>query len=304
MPQVIRLGTRGSKLALAQSRLVAEQLERLGAEVEIKVVTTAGDHAASTPPESNTTGIFVKELETALLDGGIDLAVHSLKDMTTTLPDGLKLGAVVARGSPLDALISRQRGLRVDDVPKGARVGTSSPRRRAQLLHYRPDLEMLPLRGNVDTRLAALDAGGFDAVVLAHAGLVRLGMVDARAWVIPPEICLPAPGQGALAVEIRAEDGKVASLVESLDDGAARASVTAERAFLRALGAGCRAAVGALARAEGGALHLDGAVASADGKRLLRGSVEGDSATADAVGGALARDLQRRGAAALIEAPG
>jgi len=299
---VIRLGTRGSKLALAQSRVVAEQLERLGAEVEIKIVTTTGDRCASGPPDTSTTGIFVKELETALLDGGIDLAVHSLKDMTTTLPEGLRLGAVLARGSPFDALISRERGLGLDDLPEAARVGTSSPRRRAQLLHYRPDLRVPSLRGNVDTRLRKLDAGEFDAVVVAHAGLERLGVEDARPWVIPPEVCLPAPGQGALAVEIRTEDGDMASLVEPLDDSATRACVTAERAFLRALGGGCRAAVGALARIEGEMLHLDGAVASPDGKRLLRGAFEGDSARADAVGQALARDFQQRGAAALIEA--
>lgn len=299
---MIRLGTRGSKLALAQSQLIAERLRRAGVAVEIVVITTTGDRSSSTPPDSNATGIFVKELEAELLAGGIDLAVHSLKDMPTELPLGLALAAIPARGPALDALVSHPRGMTVDDLPPGGRIGTASPRRRAQLLNYRRDLQVQPLRGNVDTRLRKLDAGQFDAVVLAHAGLVRVGATAAAPKAIPADICLPAPGQGALAVEIRAGDSRAAKVVEPLDDAAARAAVTAERSFLRALGGGCRAAVGALAEVIGGALYLDGVVADPDGERLLRGAVEGRPGAAEELGQALAAELQERGAAALIEA--
>jgi len=298
---MIRLGTRGSKLALAQAHFVTDRLCALGAEVEVTIITTAGDRATSSPPDSGITGIFVKELEAALLEGSIDIAVHSLKDMTVMLPDGLTLGAVLARGSPYDALVSRERGLGVDDLPEGACVGTSSPRRRAQLLHYRPDLRVSPLRGNIDTRLRKLDAGEFDAIVVAHAGLERLDMQDVRPSVIPPDVCLPAPGQGALALEMRDRDGEVADLVCALEDAATCACVTAERAFLRALGGGCHAAVGALARHEGEGLRLEGCVASADGAVLMFSEAEGSLADAEGVGIVCAEELIAGGARSLIE---
>jgi len=299
---MIRLGTRGSKLARAQSRLVAERLALLGAEVETVVITTSGDRATSTPPDSNATGIFVKEIEAELLGGGIDLAVHSLKDMPTEAPAGLALAAVLARASALDALICRERGMTIDELPAGARVGTSSPRRRAQMLHYRGDLKVEPLRGNVDTRLRRLDAGDFDAIVLAHAGLERLEISGARPYVIPAAICLPPPGQGALAVQIRSDDERAASLVRPLDDADTHACVLAERALLKALGGGCRAAVGALARTDDGGLKLAGMVASPDGAQLLRGTVQGSPDKSEALGRALASDLRSQGAGALIEA--
>ncbi|HUT74963.1 MAG TPA: hydroxymethylbilane synthase [Armatimonadota bacterium] len=299
---MMRLGTRGSKLALAQSRRVAEALGRLGAEVTLATITTSGDRAVMTPPAPNATGLFVKELETALRERRIDLAVHSLKDLTTVLPPGLILGAVLPRDSALDALVCRERGRRLDDLPRRARVGTSSPRRRAQLLHYRSDLQVSPLRGNVDTRLRRLDGGAFDAIVLARAGLTRLGLEQAQPWDIPPEICLPAPGQGALVVEIRDDDAPTAMLVAALDDPPTRACVTAERRFLQALGGGCHAAVGALARSEGDMILLTGAVASPDGRELLRASTQGALTAAVELGESLARELQGRGADALIEA--
>jgi hydroxymethylbilane synthase len=299
---MIRLGTRGSKLALAQSGLIAERLRGLGIEVETVVITTAGDRATSTRPDTNAVGIFVKELEAGLLAGHIDLAVHSLKDMPTDLPDGLALGAIASRGPALDALVARPRGNTLDGLPQGAKVGTSSPRRRAQIMHYRDDLNISPVRGNVDTRLRKLDAGEFDAIVLAYAGLERLGLGELEPYVIPPEICLPAPGQGALAIEIRADDAQVADVLRPIDDADTRACVTAERAFLHGLGGGCRAAVGALADVIRGIMHLDGVVASPDGDRLIRGTAEGAPDGAAALGQMLAVDLQKRGADALIEA--
>jgi hydroxymethylbilane synthase len=299
---MMRLGTRGSKLALAQSRRVAEALGRLGAEVALATITTRGDRAVMTPPAPNSSGLFVKELETALRERRIDLAVHSLKDLTTVLTPGLILGAVLVRDSALDALVCRERGMRLDDLSRGARVGTSSPRRRAQLLHYRSDLQVSPLRGNVDTRLRRLDDGAFDAIVLARAGLTRLGLEQAQPWDLPPEICLPAPGQGALVIEIRDHDAPTAALVAALDDPPTRACVTAERGFLRTLGGGCHAAVGALARSEGDTILLTGAVASPDGRELLRASTQGALTAAVELGESLARELQGRGADALIEA--
>jgi hydroxymethylbilane synthase len=299
---MIRLGTRGSALARAQSRLVTEQLARLGAPVETVVITTSGDHAASTPPDSSAVGVFVKEIEAALLDGEIDLAVHSLKDMPTETPAELTLGAILPRASALDALICHDRGSTIDDLPAGACIGSGSPRRRAQMLRYRGDLKLEPLRGNVDTRLRRLDAGDFDAIILAHAGLERLGISGARPWVIPAAICLPAPGQGALAVQIRADDDRAAGLVRALDHAATRACVIAERALLRGLRGGCRAAVGALARIKDGGLTLQGMVASPDGVRLLRSAALGSPNEAEALGQALAVDLLSQGAGALIEA--
>jgi hydroxymethylbilane synthase len=299
---MIRLGTRGSKLALAQSNLVAEQLRTLGAEIDIVVITTTGDRAASAPPDSNATGIFVKELEAELLRSGIDLAVHSLKDMPTDVPEGLALGAILTRGAPLDTLVCRDSCSDISALPAGASVGTSSPRRCAQLLHYRPDLEMRPIRGNVDTRLRKLDAGEFDAVVLAQAGLERLGIRGRPASVIPSDICLPAPGQGALAVEVRCDDEDVAKAVGALDDANTRACVTAERAFLKALGGGCRAAVGALAKVVDDALVLEAMVAAPDGSRLLRTTACGEPDAAETVGRAAAGELAERGADELIRA--
>ncbi|UCH35813.1 MAG: hydroxymethylbilane synthase [Armatimonadota bacterium] len=299
---MIRLGTRGSKLALAQAESVADVLTREGAQVEIVIITTTGDRSSSAPTGS-ATGIFVKELETELLRRRIDLAAHSLKDMPTDLPAGLALGAVLRRASALDALVSRDRGTAIHNLPHEAGIGTSSPRRSAQLLAYRRDLDVRPVRGNVDTRLRKLDAGEFDAIVLAQAGLERLGLAaDTRPYVIPPGICLPAPGQGAVAVEVRGDDERMAELLQPLEDAETRACVTAERAFLKALGGGCRAPVGALGTMSANGLRIEGVVVSPDGKDVVRGARDGAADDALAVGQALARDLQERGAGALIEA--
>ncbi|HUP21160.1 MAG TPA: hydroxymethylbilane synthase, partial [Gemmatimonadota bacterium] len=247
-------------------------------------------------------GAFVKELERALLDGRIDLAVHSAKDMPTDPADGTDVVAFPEREDPRDALVSRD-GIRLDSLPRGARIGTESPRRRAFLLHLRPDLEIAPIRGNVDTRLKKLDAGEFDALVVAVAGLARLGRSDRIAERIPPEAMLPAVGQGALAVQARVDDPGVAAAA-ALDDPATRAAVTAERAFLRAMGGGCRTPYAALAEAAEGRVAVAGAAVEPEGREALRDAAEGPVAEAAEVGAKLARKLLDRGAGRFAAEPG
>lgn len=246
---VLRLGTRGSLLALAQSRAVAAALEAATSDLAVELVEihTSGDRIADVPLGPHLgQAFFTKEIEEALLDGRIDLAVHSCKDLGTVLPDGLTLGAIPAREDPGDALVSR--GATLDDLPAGARVGTSSTRRKRFLALVRPDLDVRDQRGNVPTRVKAVDEGALDAVVLAVAGLRRVGLGERIVQVLPTDVMLPAAAQGALAVEIRAGDVAAAEMVAVLDDRAARAEITAERACLRRLEAGCQAPVGVLAR--------------------------------------------------------
>ena len=257
---VLRLGTRGSPLALAQSGMIADDLRALGATVELVVVRTAGDDR---PP--NTVwgeGAFVMALEAALVDGRVDLAVHSAKDVPTAEDPRLAIAAYPVREDPRDALVCREAGRTLATLPAGAVVGTDSPRRAAFLRAYRPDLRTRPLHGNVDTRLRKLAAGEADALVLAVAGLTRLGLAGRITEILPIEVALPAPGQGALAIEVRADDAVALPFVARLDDPATRAAVEAERALLRASGGGCRAPLGALAEVDGAAITIRGAAAA------------------------------------------
>ncbi len=297
--RAVILGTRGSQLALSQTRWVVERLKEQWPETEftIRTLTTSGDRGAD-PRER---GIFVKEIERALLEGEIDIAVHSLKDLPTQTPEGLKLASVPKRVDPRDALVGRNTARRLDELPKGARVGTSSVRRKAQLLAYRPDLEIVPIRGNVDTRLKLLGTGEVDAIVVAAAGLLRLDLRNRIDEFLDPEIVLPAPGQGALALEVRLGDDLAEELAYSLNHRETQLRVTAERAFLARLGAGCLAPAGALAYLEEGELRLEGVVASPDGSELLRGEIAGPPEEAAELGEELAADILEQGGEAILK---
>ncbi len=296
--RAVVLGTRGSQLALAQTRWVMERLKEQWPETEftVRTVATSGDRGAD-PRER---GIFVKELEQALLEGAIDIAVHSLKDLPTRQPEGLYIASVPRRVDPRDALVGRNAVKRLDQLPRGARVGTSSIRRRAQLLAYRPDLVIEPLRGNVDTRLKRLGAGEFDAIVIAAAGLLRLDLRNRIDEFLDPEVLTPAPGQGALALEVRRGDDLADELAYSLNHRETQARVTAERAFLARLGAGCLAPVGAIAYLEGDELRLEGVVAAPDGRELIRGEIAGPVEEARELGEELAEDILEQGGAAIL----
>ena len=298
----VRLGTRGSRLALVQTRSVADALAALGAETEVVVIKTSGDRLAQAAlADFGGKALFVKEIEEALQAGRVDLAVHSLKDMPAELPSGLSLAAFPPREDPRDSLVSR-RGGALGDLPERAIVGSSSPRRRVLLLARRPDLQVEPIRGNVETRLAKLEGGAYDAIVLAQAGLNRLGVTPAHVTTLAAEEFLPAAGQGILGLEVREDDGKVRELVERLDDARARTEAEAERAFLVRLGASCHAAVAGHACLDGGRLRMMGLVANPNGTTLLRSAIEGPAATAAAMGEELASDLLSRGARRLLEA--
>ena len=268
----ITIGSRGSKLALWQAEHIADRLRGLGAEVRIEVIKTTGDKIQDVPlAKVGGKGLFTKEIEEALLVGTVDVAVHSMKDMPTDVPDGLVISAIPEREEPRDALIGTNvAGLRV-----GMKIGTSSLRRSAQLRAHAPGLVIENLRGNLDTRLRKLDEGQYDAIVLAAAGLRRLGWADRIQELIPPEVMCPAVGQGALAIETREDGGQAHELVLKLNDAETRACVTAERAFLAVLGGGCQVPIGAHARLDGETLHLEGLVASPDGREVLRERASG-----------------------------
>lgn len=296
------VGTRGSALALAQTKRVCGLLEasRLGLSTEVRPIVTHGDRtqASGEPlPAIGGKGLFTAELEQALRDGTIDLAVHSLKDLPTEKVDGVVLGAVCLREDVRDCLVSRAGSLH--ELPEGAVVGTSSLRRSAQLRALRPDLEVRSIRGNVETRIRKVRDGDYDAVLLASAGIARLGLEHEVAEWLDTDVLLPAPGQGALAVQCRSDDATTLGLLAGVDDPAARAATTAERAFLRALGAGCTAPVAAYGTTSGDAVHLDGLVASPDGREVVRVSGTGEPAE---VGARLARDARHAGAEAILEA--
>lgn len=304
----LRIGTRGSALALWQTNFIADTLKRLhGILCELVRIRTSGDHlqtasVAQINAQSGLKGVFIKELEDALLAGTVDLAVHSMKDVPTEVPGGLAFPAITQREDPRDCLIARPaRTLR--HLPAGARVGTSSLRRQAQLRHLRPDLQLLDLRGNVDTRLKKLVKGEFDAIVLAIAGVNRLGATKEITQVLQTDVMLPAAGQGALGLETRADDAETAKLAAALDDSEARICVTAERALLRELEGGCQVPLGAYARLQGGELLLEARVYSPDGKECVRGE-ERLAATApsaaEEVGKRLARKLIDDGAARIL----
>jgi hydroxymethylbilane synthase len=296
----LRLGARGSALSLAQAKLVTASLRGI-AEVELMVVRTTGDRLSAAGSPIEWKGDFTRELDEALLDGRIDFAVHSMKDVPTQVPDGLQLAAIPVREDPRDVLIARPRRS-FAELPRGARVGTSSPRRKAQLLAARPDLEVLEARGNVDTRIARLAEGRFDAIVLARAGLSRLARLDEITEVLAPELVLPAIGQGALAIYARRDDRATLALLESLDDPASHRAAEAERSLLATLEAGCKAPVAGLARVNNGSLSLSAGVFSPDGSSALREESSGPASEAASIGRDAGRKLLGRGAAALIQA--
>lgn len=296
------IGSRDSALALWQAGWVIHQLENQDSSLEliIKKIKTQGDKILDVPlARVGGKGLFVKEIESALLAGEIDLAVHSLKDLPTDLPDGLVLIAVSEREDARDVLVSR-RGLTLEELPSGSRVGTSSLRRSAQLLHYRPDLEMVNLRGNLDTRLRKAATEAYDAVVVAAAGVLRLGLESQITQYIPLEICLPAVGQGVLGIEIRADDACAQRLLTPINDLGTYQAALAERAFLRTLEGGCQVPIGAYAEVVEGRLRLTGMVASLDGRKIIREDKTGSAAEAEHVGESLAQELLERGAGRLL----
>ncbi len=291
----LRLGTRKSPMAMTQSQHVARLItEQTGREVELTGITTFGDVSRAQLAQIGGTGVFVSGLRARLLDGDIDIAVHSLKDLPVAWPPGITLAAVPARDDPRDALAARD-GAKLADLPSGARIGTGSPRRAAQLLLMRPDLRPVPVRGNAGTRLAKVVSGEVDAVVLAYAGLARIGRLDAVTQVFEPDEMLPAPGQGALAVECRSGRPDLVALLACADDAASRAATTAERSLLAALQAGCSAPVGGYA-AGAGELRLHAVVVAADGETALRASAGGPPGEAERLGREVAAELLRCGA--------
>ncbi|MGE5139147.1 MAG: hydroxymethylbilane synthase [Rudaea sp.] len=302
----IVIGTRGSALAQWQAQFVAAALRQLapGLEIEIRIIKTTGDKDQTRPlADLGGLGVFTKEIESALLAGEIDVAVHSLKDLPTEMTPRLTLAAIPAREDARDCIVSRH-GVGLAALPRGARIGTSSARRTAQILALRPDAQVVPLRGNVDTRLKKSQTDEYDAVMLAAAGVTRLGRGAEITEYLPFEQVLPDPGQGALGIEIRSDDAPLAALLAPLNDPAARAAVLSERSFLQALGGGCRMPIGAYAEAKEHSLSLRGVVASLDGRILIRGQIEGDPADAERLGSELAGHLSSRGAAEILEAFG
>ena len=294
---MIRLGTRGSALALIQAREVADRLTAGGVEVEIVTMRTEGDRRADARlAVVGGKGLFVREIEDALLRKEIDLAVHSLKDLPAETPDGLTLGAYPPRADARDVLVFRAPAT-LATLRSGAMVGTSSPRRRAVLLSVRPDLDVQPIRGNVDTRLRKLESAGFDAIVLAAAGLARMGLTPPHAEMLDPDVFVPAVGQGILALEVRVDDRTTLAHLAPLDDPATRPCALAERACLARLGASCNTPIAAHARLRGAVVHLTGIVASEDGRRLLRASASGAAMDAACIGRGLADGLLAQGAA-------
>lgn len=320
----LRIGSRGSQLALWQANHISALLRERGNEVEIEVIHTTGDKITDVPLAMVGArggfgkGVFTKEIEEALAAGRVDLAVHSLKDLPTELPKGFEIAAITKREDPRDAFCSRKYS-KIEDLPQRARVGTSSLRRQAQLKAIRPDLEIHPLRGNVDTRLRKLEQGEYDAIILASAGLRRLGKTELIRQIIAAEIMCPAAGQGALGIEIREGDERIRELLKFLDDAAARAATTCERALLNSLGGGCQVPIGAFAEVRGNSpllakaarsgapdrdriprLHLESIVADPDGSKVLRDSRDGDDP--EELGNAAGAALLARGGDAILEA--
>ena len=336
-PAKLRIGSRGSQLALWQANHISALLRARGHQVEIEIIHTTGDKITDVAlAKVGTKGMFTKEIEEALAAGRVDLAVHSLKDLPTELPKGFEIAAITERQDPRDAFCS-VRYSRFQELPKGARVGTSSLRRQAQLKAVRPDLDIHPLRGNVDTRLRKLEQGEYDAIILASAGLKRLGKTELIKQIIPAEIMCPAAGQGALGIEIRAGDSKTRGLLRFLDNPAARAATTCERALLNSLGGGCQVPIGAFAEirtsenvagghipethhnregheftradraakesaalAGEGRIHLESIVADPDGSKLLRDSRDGDDP--EKLGNEAGASLLQRGGDQILEA--
>ena len=302
-PAELRIGTRGSRLALFQANWVKEKLEQVHSRLRVTLVKikTTGDKIQDAPlAKIGGKGLFVKEIEEALLAKRIDLAVHSIKDVPTEFPEGLHLSVITKREDPRDAFISRE-GIPLKDLLQGAKIGTSSLRRQAQLLHFRGDLQLIPLRGNLDTRLKKLKTLGLDGIVLACAGLKRLGLNKKITEILPTDISLPAIGQGALGIETRVGDEEVEERIGFLNDPDSSIAITAERAFLKRLGGGCQVPIAAFGRIVGSNLHIDGLVGTIDGKRLIRHHLEGAIEKAEFWGVELAEILLNKGAGEILE---
>ena len=308
MKQILVIGSRGSKLALTQARLVQSELRRLEPDLEtrLEIITTSGDVKTEPLAVIGGKGVFTKELEDALLDRKIDLAVHSLKDLPTVLAEDFAIAAICKREDPRDALVLARGGEKgghasIGNLPPSAIVGTSSPRRLAQLKHLRKDLVIEDLRGNVDTRLRKLDGGQYDVLVLACAGLRRLGLENRISAAIPASQMLPSPGQGALAIETRADDQETSALLARLDHKFTRLACIAERAFLRSLGGGCQLPIAGYAAVRDKNIKLDGLVADTQGKKIVRDRISGSIDDAELLGSELAERLLASGARELLE---
>ena len=295
--RIVRIGTRGSALARVQTDEIVADLRAAWPNIRIEVVPILpdGDRRKAAPLQSLGRGTFVKGLEEPLLEGKIDLAVHSAKDMTSTLPPGLKIIAYPRRKDPRDVIVNRWR-VRFDELPQGARLGTSSPRRAGQLLAARPDIEVVPIRGNVDTRISKVGEDGYDGVALAAAGLERLGRTDEISDFLDPDLCVPDAGQGALAVEAREDDPELAELLAAVNHAPTWATVTAERAFVEATGGGCRVPVAAYAIESEGILKIQTMACLPDGSRMFRSALESASNDPVAAGRTAARALEDTGA--------
>jgi hydroxymethylbilane synthase len=296
------IGSRGSKLAMWQTNHIADELrKKFGLDIEIKKITTKGDKILDSPlSRIGDKGLFVKEIETALSSGEIDLAVHSMKDVPTDRQAGLAIKAMTVRADPRDVLISRNH-VSLADLPEGATIGTSSLRRQAQLLHFRSDFKMADVRGNLDTRLGKMKDGEFDAMILAAAGIDRLEYSDVITERIPAEIMVSAVGQGSIGIEVREDDAETIKYVSALSHKDTFDAITAERALLAELEGGCQVPIGALGKVEDGVLNLTGIVAALDGKRLFKDSISGAPEDAAALGRELARKLADAGGAEVLQ---
>lgn len=302
MSRSLHIGTRSSALAIQQTQIAVDALHAAWPDLSVDVmhIRTTGDRIQDVPlAKIGDKGLFVKEIEEALLDGRIDWAVHSVKDLPSELPNGLSVGTLAARSDPRDALVARH-GLNLATLPENAVIGTSSLRRRAQLLHWRPDLAIVPVRGNVDTRLRKLETDGLDGIVVAAAGLVRMGWEGRISDIIPPEISLPAVGQGALGVEMRSDDEEAHTLFQPLTCTATQAAVTAERTFLARLQGGCQVPIAAWATVDDSRLCLRGMISDIDGLTLLQGERWGLVHAPEQVGTVLAEELLQRGGEAIL----
>jgi len=300
---LLRIGTRGSKLALAQSEWVKARIEseHSRTRVELVRIKTTGDKILDSPlSKIGGKGLFVKEIEEALLNGAVDLAVHSMKDVPAELPGDLEISVFPKREDPRDAFVSVNYKA-IDQLPEGATVGTSSLRRAAQLLHLRPDLRVVPMRGNVDTRLRKLDSGDVQALILAAAGLRRLGLSKRISRLLPATEFLPAVGQGMLGVELRRKDRRVKTLLKFLNDEETETTARAERAFLKKLGGGCQVPLAGFAKLKADTLHIEGLVAELDGSVILRKKMRGSCEKPEELGRALAEDLLFAGARKILE---
>lgn len=304
MKQALRIGSRGSRLALWQAEFVKGLIRQKFplTEVEILVIRTTGDKILDSPLSMiGGKGVFVKEIEEALLKDEVDIAVHSMKDLPAFLPEGLTIGAVAERHDPRDALVSN-RDIKFDELPAGARVGTGSIRRQAQILGLRPDLEIIPIRGNVDTRIMKLRRGGFDAIILALAGLERMGLGDEIAEIFPFDVMIPAPGQGIIAIEYREDDGETAGILSEINHKDSWIAAVAERSFLRTLGGSCQIPAGCYAAVGKDRIKILGLVASSDGKKIIREYIEGALENHRSLGKEIAEKILERGGDEILSA--